>query len=210
MTRKILIPVAVLALAINGVARADVTVGSWFLNQSNTFADGVNYGTVTITADDTTGLVEFVVEAFDVQPLYGTLNNFGIDRFGFNFQNITSTPDLWSTSLPTGWTQDDNGGNQDGFGHFDVTEAGPGNRLVILSFDLTLPTAAEAIVDNFTVLSSGNPGEGNVFFAAHVGGFGTDPGSHWMGGSDVVPVPGAVVLAALGFGVVGFVRRRMH
>ncbi len=209
LRRRILAIVVVAALAgFHGVARASITSGAWFLNQSNTFADGTDYGTVSIVADDNSGLVEFSVDAFDVQPLYGTLNNFGIDKFAFNFENLSSPPEQWIVDLPTGWGLDENGGNADGFGSFMVTEAGPGTRLVPLLFSLTLPDPSEAIVGNFTVLSGGQAGEGSVFFAAHVAGFGSDPGSHWVGGSTPVPVPGTGVLCIAGLALAGWLNRR--
>ena len=74
-----------------------------------------------------------------------------------------------------------------GFGSFMVTEDGNGNsRQDPLIFTFTLPTASEAIASNFAVLSSGNAGQGNVFFAAHVADFekvGSEEDSHFIGGS---------------------------
>ena len=74
-------------------AVANVTTGSWFMDQSNTFADGINYGQVDITANDTSGEVSFTVDAFIVGS-YGdpcNFDNFGIQSFGFN-TNIASDP----------------------------------------------------------------------------------------------------------------------
>ncbi|NLX04027.1 MAG: hypothetical protein GXY33_02665 [Phycisphaerae bacterium] len=200
--------------------QADITTGAWFMDQSNTFADGINYGRVDIEADSIAGTVDFTVDAF-VMPIYGPINNYGIDSFGFNYTSaVTSDPSTWTVDLPTGWSQDDNGGNMDGFGRFMVTEDGTGNsRQNPLIFTITLPDPAQAVAMNFAADSTGTAGEGNVFFAAHVAGFNSeenlvDPnapsaGSHFIGGSTPVPAPGAVVLGLVGFGFVGWFKRRM-
>lgn len=194
-------------------ARANITSGSWIMDQSNKFADGVAYGQVDIEANDVAGTVEFTVDAFDVQPTYGTLSNFGLQAFGFNFDNLTSTPSGWTIALPTGWSQDNNGGNMIGFGSFEVKEVGTGStRQDPLVFTITLPTAGEAIASNFAVNGAGGV-QGTFFFAAHVAGFGNKPGSHYIGGSSEsdtnhTPVPGAAVLAAIGLGIAGFINRR--
>ena len=94
------------------------------MDQSNSFADGINYGSVQIDADSVLGTVQFTVDAF-TPAVYGAIGpNFGIQSFGFNFQNLTSTPAAWGTALPAGWSQNDAGGNEDGFGSFMVTEDG--------------------------------------------------------------------------------------
>lgn len=206
---------AVMAMAgLGGAAqsaKANITSGSWIMDQSNTFADGIAYGQVDIVANDVLGTIQFTVDAFNVQPEYGTLSNFGIQSFGFNYQNLTSAPSTWVKSLPSGWTQNDNGGYEDGFGSFTITEDGSGSsRQDPLIFSITIPSAGEAIASNFAVLSTGNAGQGNVYFAAHVAGFSNDLAqSHYIGGSNPIPVPGAVVLAGLGMGLVGLVRRRV-
>lgn len=205
----------VLILAVGAsVANADMTSsGTWVLNQSNTFADGVyDYGQVTIDANATTGVVQFTVEAFNVQPLYGSLNNFGIDSFGFNYENVTSSLGDWDwQALPTDWVYDAVA-NQDGFGSFDIRTAGPGsNRQVELSFEFKLPNASEAIASNFAVLAGGNPDQGNVLFAAHVAGFSANGAtSHFIGGpggSTAVPAPGAALLGMIGLATIAWLKR---
>lgn len=208
--------VACCALVVGGIPRdaaADISTGSWYMNQSNTLADGVNYGQVSIEADSTAGTVKFTVDAFDVQPEYGTLEKFGMDQFGFSFENVTSAPNTWTLALPSNWSQNSSGGNLDGFGSFMVHEntAGANNRLPQLVFTITLPTASEAIASNFAVSSSGVAGQGNVFFAAHVAGFSNAVAtSHFIGGSEVVPAPGAVMLGAIGLFLTFVSRTRRH
>jgi hypothetical protein len=191
-----------------------VTNGSWYLDQSNAFPDGVNYGEVTIEANSSYGTVRFTVDAFDVEPAYGGLgNNFGITNFGFNFQNLSSAPSQWTLSLPNGWSQGSR--KMDGFGVFLAAAAGKGNnRQDPLVLTITLPNHAEAVAGNFAVLSTGHAGQGHVDFAAHVAGFNNGPSSHYIGGSiAVAPVPepaGILTAGLLGFAWAGlrkYIRR---
>ncbi len=98
------------ALAGPRQSLADITNASFIFTESNEFGDGTDYGSIDIVADSDTGLITFTVDAFEVAE-YGVIgDNFGIQAFGFNVQNLTSAPGDWTLGLPTDWTQDNTGG----------------------------------------------------------------------------------------------------
>jgi hypothetical protein len=189
---------------------AAVTVGSWYLNQSNVFTDGVNYAEVDIVANSLTGKVEFTVIPFDVYTSTGMF--YGIQNFGFNYQNVTSAPNTWTLNLPLQWSQSTNM-FIDGFGLFLVTENGLGiSRKDPLEFSITLPNHAEAIASNFAAPSSILGGGKEVFFAAHIAGFtmsGYVDTSHFVGGSSPVPEPCTILISLIGLCIFGWLKRRL-
>ena len=188
---------------------AQATTVSYILDQSNTLAlpDGSNYLQVTIDDNGGGGTVDFWVETVPGAFTAGT--NFGIQSFGFNFTGVTA-PSAVDFIVPNGWNVDvPPPNNQDGFGDFDfIVSNGGGNRLDPLHFSI----ATTEGLSSFFALSSGNAGEGNAAFAAHVAGFtvnGSSVTSAWFGGSTVVPVPAAVWLFVSGLlGLAGVARRR--
>ena len=92
---------------------------SYFLDQSNRLADGVNYLLVTISDEGKEGTIDFKVEA--LQPLIDLAgDNFGIQMFGFNVVGGTGAEARNVSSLPDKWRAQ-NGGRMDGFGLFDIT-----------------------------------------------------------------------------------------
>ncbi len=202
-------------LFLTGLCSGAITTRFWTLNQSDTFRDGYDYGYVSIRADSSTGVVSFKVVVYETA--YDILDpDFGIDAFGFNYQNITSLPSTWTLSLPTAsWTQTVNQ-KLNGFGWFQVKEEyGSDIRFDPLEFSITLPTASEAVVDNFAVLGSGSvQGGGEEYFAAHIAGFqmtGVTAGktSHWAAGKTViVPEPMTIVLSLGGLALLSWFHKR--
>ncbi len=63
-------------------------------------------------------------------------------------------------------------------------------------------------IDDFDFLSEPGGDQGVYFSAAHIQSTGTDQeGSDWLGAP--IPAPGAVVLGAMGLGLVGWLKRRV-
>lgn len=208
---RALMMVAVIMSCGAVVAHASMTSTSYMFNVSNTYPTVQDYGTVTIEADDSTGMVKFIVDAKDVQPLYGNLNNFGIQKFGFNVTDNSILSSISSMTLPSGWSlkiQPNNSLSM--FGVFEATTAGNGNsRQDPLEFALTLGDASKAVASNFAATSSNG-----FLFAAHVAGYQNGPGSHWIaaiGGpisNPQVPAPGALALGIVGLFSLGLTKRR--
>ncbi len=203
------------ACSLPSLATAAVTSASFKFDVSNTYnLAGVEYGSVSIEADDTTGVVTFTVDAYNVQPTYGTLSNFGIQAFAFNTVSDSVIDAIDSVSNPSGWKFDDSPNNSFSmFGKFDAADKGKGNsRMDPLVFSLTLSDTSLAVADNFASTSSED-----YLFAAHIAGYENGPGSHWVGvdsvtnpdpGSSPIPAPGAIALCAFGLSFVGFLRRK--
>jgi hypothetical protein len=203
------------ALLITMAGTVQAASVSYYLDQSNLstgpLVDGTNYLKVTIDDQGSPGLINFTVQTL---PALNSIagSNFGIQTFALNTLIDTSTlPDSAIVNLPSGWS-----GNVvpppntiDGFGMFDISvDNGGSNRLTTLTFSINF--AGDTISD-YLDLSSGSASQGNVFFAAHVGGFDDGAGntSAFFGGPTAVPLPAAAWLFGSGlFGLVALARRR--
>lgn len=201
-------------------SNAYATLVTYFLDQSNTTINGnqdsVNWGSVTIDDTTTAGSITFTVTLSSLLlGLEGTSTNFGIDDFGFS-TSTSGTPGTYV--LPSNWGSGTSA-NEDGFGNFEfhvfTPSPGPINRQAP---SLTFSFLANGLTPNdFAQNSTGTAGEGNVFFAMHVGGFDTaltggSIGSAYFGGSSLKPptppspAPEPEVLWLLGFGLLGMAK----
>ncbi len=186
---------------------------SWYLDQSNKLADGINYLMVTI-ADGAGGDIDFTITALD--PLTdGARRRFGIDRFTFNIVGGTATEAFDITGLPDGWRARNgarNAGQASTFGRFDIVLQGrPRARTDVLEFSIAGVTMDDVL--SYVDLSTGRAPSGHSFFAARVGGFrlpreaGGFAQTAWFGGTQAVPAPAAVWLLATGIAGLAWRRR---
>jgi hypothetical protein len=218
---------AALLIGLFGASTSQAASVSFYLDQSNKLADGVNYLQVTI-ADGLDGDIDFTVTA--LQPLLDIAgDNFGIQRFAFNIVGGTETERRDVTALPTDWRAR-NDGRMAGFGRYDITLNGrgkPDSRQDPLTFSIS-GVSLDTIL-SYVDLSTGRSPEGFSFFSAHVAGlnFGNcEPvntksarsvdtntvsdcvGSAFFGGTQAVPAPPAIWL--LGTAVAGLAARRLR
>ena len=177
---------------------------SYYLDQSNSLADGPNYLQVTI-ADGADGAIDFTVEVLNALAHVGG-STFGIQSFALNGFDGSGQV----TNLTSGWSVA-NSGRMDGFGSFDLKLAGNGsNRLETLTFSIVGVDGDTP--EDYARLSSGNAAQGQSFFAAHVVGYRMPEcqgrecaNSGFFGGSNAVPLPPTAWL--LGAGIIGALTR---
>ena len=189
--------------------QATAATVSYYLDQSNITAlpDGTNYLKVTISDSViVSGNIDFKVETLFPLTSIAT-GGFGIDQFGFNTNNNTLTSSNFV--LPSQWSYI-GVGNMDGFGKFELrTDTnGSANRLSVLNFSVT-GISGDTVMD-YVMLSAGNAGQGNTFFASHVAGFNASgTTSAYFGGSTPVPVPASVWLFGSGLmGIASLLRKK--
>lgn len=187
--------IASLAIGILATTTSQATVISYYLDQSNQLADGINYLQVTISDEREAGVIDFTVQA--LQPLLDIAgDNFGIRRFAFNIVGGTATEARDLAALPDGWRAR-NGARMDGFGLFDVAlqakrngkndgkdegkgQAGtPQNPLTFSIAGVDFDT-----VMSYVDLSSGRSPQGFSLFSANVVGLNLGECDSGKGGSD--------------------------
>ncbi len=213
MFRKSGIFVLLSGVCLSSSAMAAVTTADYKFDVSDTFSlSGTEYGSVSITADSTLGIVTFAVDAFDVQPAYGKLGkNFGIHAFALNLADDSILGSVKSISKPSGWSFSKAPDRSLSiFGEFDGGgKRDSGSREDPLVFSLILKDASLADASNFV-----SPTTEGYLFTAKVAGFKAEPNSHWIGVGDLstgpqvaqVPLPGAVAIGLLGLACVRFTR----
>lgn len=203
MNPKKRLAAALLCTCLGIGANASAETISYYLDQSNELADGINYLQVTI-ADGAGGDIN--VEVTILQPLLDIADpeSFGLASFGFNATSAATASNI--VGLPDGWDVDSTR-NQDGFGSFELVanESGANDRITpTLAFSI-VGIAGDSVYDYVALSSGGN----SQYFAAHVAGF-DDPDtgktSAYFAGMTPVPVPAAIWLlgsALLCFGAIG-------
>lgn len=203
MLKKILISLTLMASIYMFPAGAASV--SYFLDQSNTLPDSINYLQVTIDDEGSAGAINFTVETLSA---FTEGENFGIQAFGFNGLSLTADN---IAGLEDGWGfRSDK--NLSEFGGFTNYVSGKGsNRLDPLTFSITEMSFDDIM--SYVELSTGK-NKNLSFFSAHVAGFTTSKQcltSAWFGGStpSPVPVPAAVWLFGSGLiGLIGVARRK--
>ena len=200
------------------VPQASAAIVSYYLDQSNVLDDNVNYAKVTIAdgADAAnSGDVDFTVEVIESEfniPLVD--DNFGLSKFGFNFDNDIAKANL-ANIIPTDWSIKEDK-NVDGFGVFDF-ELKSGSRTSLLTFSVV--GVADDTVNNYVVISDIPNGSTALdteqhYFSAHIAGYvdelsGSTTTSAKFAGSTVVPIPAGAWLFASALGALVVARRRV-
>ena len=206
---------AALLIGLLSATSSQAASVSFYLDQSNRLADGVNYLQVTI-ADGASGAIDFTVTA--LQPLLDIAgDNFGINRFAFNVIGGTATERRDVTAMPVDWRAR-NGGRMNGFGLFDI-QLNTNNRSQSqdpLTFSITGVDLDTVL--SYVDLSSGRSPQGFSLFSAHVVGLesaGCERGVRgpcvrqaFFGGVEAVPAPPAIWL--LGTAMVALIGRRLR
>jgi hypothetical protein len=152
------------------------------LDQSNTLADGVVYGTVKVEASAALGEVKITYTA-DPSVYASTGKNFGLHTVGFNTDLSLNAAQI---AAPSGWKLTSNS-TLSTFGKFSWKASTSNSEAPTVVLDIT-GLGSNATLAHFTLPSSG--GESQLF-AAHVIDFvvrGSDTTSHWIGGSSDPPV----------------------
>lgn len=201
---------SVLPLAFAATQVNSATI-SYYLDQSNDLADGINYAQVTIS-DSTTvaGDIDFTVEllssAFSVSGA-----NFGMQNFSFNADTSLSIDDSNIVFIePSTWSVSEGANAGGGFGKFNFQLSGNGSsRTELLSFSIT--GVEGDTVESYATASTLNPSS-DYFFAAHIAGFDYTDGvtsAQFAGMTPAVPVPAAAWLFVSGLlGLAGIARRK--
>jgi hypothetical protein len=120
--KKIIIALGILFLSST---MAFAVIGPIPIDESNALPDGPLYGTVTVIrlpayCPGSYDGVQMVIDAN--QTLLTPLSNFGIQKFGFNYNG---NPANLTVTAPIGWSIN-TGGNMDGFGVFMEEPTGGG------------------------------------------------------------------------------------
>ncbi|MCI0641179.1 MAG: PEP-CTERM sorting domain-containing protein [Gemmataceae bacterium] len=219
------IPVALCLAALASTpfaARADYVAQIHVLDQSNTFKDGVYYGSVVIEAYDGVGDAGGGLSAgqvritFTADPLsdYGVRLNFGFDKVGFGTDLALKSSQI---SAPFAWKMKSDE-QLDGFGRFTwvADQFLPHHRLNTIALTIS-GLGMDATLEHFLIASANKSGheppQGASYFAGRVGGFvtlgdGKLTFNHFVGAPALehAPEPSTLALAGLACCCLGLVR----
>ena len=176
---------------------------SFFLDQSNiaqlpkgtpylelTIFDGADaIGKTVGKYTAVNGDVVFEVTALQALSQYAG-SKFGLDEFAFNTTDPLAMFRTANFQLPNNWTVSMGPRNADGYGKFELLPMtnGANNMQTPLWFVITNITGDSA--STYQEISTGNAGQGNTDFAAHVINFSVQGASSaWFGGQTPTPVP---------------------
>lgn len=197
------------------------------LSPVSAFADSVSYG---LTVPDTKlssspgpyGTVDLVLNSngtigVTVTMASGYLIGGGGNAFGFNLGSPSLiASDITASGLPNGWSCCNTGQQMNGFGGFAFAIVGSSASQGLSTLGFTVSTSqfgstGFTSVSQLIGLSSGNAGEGNQDFAAHVIPLDGSP-TGYAGSNAPVPELGgfASLLSSClgGFGGLSLVKRR--
>ena len=188
--------------------QAEAASISFYLDQSNDLADGINYAQVTISDSATiVGDIDFTVEILD-SAFTVSGDNFGLQNFSFNY-DPSLTIDT-SNVVTSDWSVSEGKNAGGGFGKFGLQLSGDGgSRTDILNFSIAGVVGDS--LESYALSSILSPSTGE-YFAAHIAGFDETNGvtsAQFAGSTSVVPVPAAVWLFGSGLiGLVSVARRK--
>ena len=192
---------SVLAGCLFASSQVNAASVSYYLDQSNDLANGVNYAQVTLADSvDFVGDIEVTVEV--ITSAFPTpLSNFGMQAFYFNYDNdLTVNAANIIVLDPSDWTVSTVINAGGGFDKFEFGIVGNGsNRTELLNFRITgvVGDTIESYAQGSEFL---NPAS-TQYFAAHIAGYDDGLSGNTGGkfaGSSFVPIPAAVWLFGSG------------
>ncbi len=208
MKTKYVVPLVAVLVLFAGSARADLV---FTLDFHFGDVDSTGYVTATFSQTDT----DEVTLTMDASTLGAEEFVDGNAGWYFNFTPALglSTGDFGYVSGAQFLTLDvgEDAQKADGDGWydfvFDYDDHELGGSSSANGTSVYTITQTGLTIDDFNFLSEPGGGQGVYFSAAHIQSTGTDQqGGDWLG--TPMPAPGAVVLGAMGLGLVGWLKRR--